>query len=187
MALLAVGQLHVQFFKTRLRGDAALLKVAQLRLDLGQIGANLLAARPGLLGQLRQAQGLNLQLVRAALGLAGLAARGHQALRRVGVQALGTHQRRARLLSDQCLGTQFLLQVFDLLRPGQQAGLLGVLRIKTHAVRAHGMAGCHIDGLARLQLRAAVQRIVQRLRGVAALQPVHQHGVQPGVVHAQQI
>ena len=126
VALLAVGQLHVQFFKTRLRGDAALLQVAQLRLDLGQIGANLLAARPGLLGQLRQSQGLNLQLVRAALGLAGLAARGHQALRRVGVQALGTHQRRARLLGDQCLGTQLLMdRKFNRMRPSM-ARVLGL-------------------------------------------------------------
>jgi hypothetical protein len=60
VAFLAVGQLHVEFFEARFRRHAALLKIFELGIDLGEVGADLLAARAGLLGQLRQAQGLDL-------------------------------------------------------------------------------------------------------------------------------
>ena len=49
--------------------DAALLQVVQLGVDFGQVAGDLLAAGAGLFGQLRQAQGLDLQLVGAALAL----------------------------------------------------------------------------------------------------------------------
>lgn len=125
--------------------------------------------------------------MRAALGLAGLAARGHQALGCVGIGGLGPHQGGARLFGNQLLGAQLLFQVLDLLGARQQAGLFGVLGKEAQAVRRYSMARGHIDGLARLQLRAAVQRLVQRLRRKAAMQPVHQHGTQAAVVHAQQV
>jgi hypothetical protein len=74
MPLLAVGQLHVEFFEAAFGGDAALLQFLQQRVDLGQVAGDLLAAGPGLLGQLRQAQRLDLQFVRAALRFGGFAA-----------------------------------------------------------------------------------------------------------------
>ena len=74
-------------------GDAALLQLLQQRIDFGQVAGDLLAARAGLFGQLRQAQGFDLQFVGAALRLGGFAARRHQALRSIGVGGLGTNQR----------------------------------------------------------------------------------------------
>jgi hypothetical protein len=62
MALLAVGQLHVQLFKAGL-GRHALLDIGELGLDFGQIGRRSALAGARLLGQLAQAQGLDLQLV----------------------------------------------------------------------------------------------------------------------------
>ena len=108
MALLAVGQLHVQFLEAGFGRHAALLDVGQLGLDLGQVGADLGIARAGLLGQLRQAQGLDLQLMGAALRFAGLAPGADQALRGLGIGAFGTHQGRARFVGDQRLGAHFL-------------------------------------------------------------------------------
>ena len=147
MALLAVGQLHVQFLEAAFGRDAALLQLLQQRIDFGQVAGDLLAAGAGLLGQLRQAQGLDLQFMGAALRLGGFAARRHQALRSVGVGGLGAHQRRARFFGDQRLGAQLLFQVLDLLLARQQAGLLGVLRVEAHAVRGDGVAALDVDRL----------------------------------------
>ena len=60
MALLAVGQLHVQLFEAALGGDLAFLQVAKLRINLAHVGLDLLAAGSGLFGQLRQAQHFDL-------------------------------------------------------------------------------------------------------------------------------
>ena len=49
MALLAVGQLHVQRFKLALGRHTALLQFFELRVYLGQIGFDLRTAGPGLL------------------------------------------------------------------------------------------------------------------------------------------
>ncbi|MPM66174.1 hypothetical protein SDC9_113081 [bioreactor metagenome] len=145
MALLAVSQLHVEFFKARFCRNTTFLQIVQLRLDFGQIGADLLAARTGLLGHLREAQRFHLQLMRAALGLGGLTARRHQALRCIGIGGLGADQGGARLFADQRLCTQFLFKMLDFLRTRQHAGLLGILRIKAHAVRGHRVARGHIN------------------------------------------
>ena len=187
MALLRVGQLHVELFKARLGRHAALLQVGQLRFDLGQVGANLFAARAGLLHQLRQPQVLHLQRMRLGLGFGGFAAQGREALGAIGVGCFGTCQGIAGLVCNQRLGAHFLVQVLDFLRTRQQAGLLGVLCIKRHAVLRDGMSTGQVNGFARLQLAAAGQGIVQRGRGVTALQPVAQHGAQAGVVQPQQI
>ena len=61
---------------------------------------------------------------------AGLAARAGQPLRGLGVGRLGAHQRAARLVGDQRLGAQLALEVLDLLRARQHAGLLGVGRVE---------------------------------------------------------
>ncbi len=150
VALLAVGQLHVQFLEARLGGHAALLQRLQLGIHLAQVGVDLLAARARLLGLLGQAQGLHLQLVRAALSLGGLAARHHQALGSVGEGGVGAHQGRARLLGDERLCLELLVEVLDFLRARQQAGLLVVGRVEAHAVRADGVAAGDVDGLAGL-------------------------------------
>ncbi len=154
MALLAVGQLHVELFEAALRGDAAFLQLFELRIDFGQVAGELLAACARLLGQLRQPQCFDLQFVRAALRFGRFAARRDQALRRVGVGGFGAHQRGARFFGDQRLGAQLLLEVLDLLLARQQAGLLGILRIEAHAVRGDRMAALDVDRFARLQLVA---------------------------------
>ena len=56
MALLAIGQSHVQRFEAAFGGDAALLQVFQLGIHLGQVTRQLGAAGAGLLGQLREPQ-----------------------------------------------------------------------------------------------------------------------------------
>ena len=170
--LLRVCQLQVQFVKARFGVHAALLQRFQLRLDFCQVGANLLAAGAGLLHQLRQAQVLHLQRMRFGLRFAGIAAQGGQALGAIGIRGFGTRQGIARLVGNQCLRAHFLVQVFDFLRPRQQARLLGVLRIKPDAVLRHHMACRQVNGFARLQPAAQAQSFVQRGRGVAALQPV---------------
>ena len=187
LALLAVGQLHVEFFKACLSGHAALLQVGQLRLHLGQVGVDLLAARAGLLGQLGEAQGFHLQLMGAALRFGRFASCCHQALRGVGVGRLCTDQGGARFVGDQGLGAQLFFEVLDLLRAGEQAGLFGVLCVKTHAVGADGVACGHKHHFARLQRAAAGERVIERGRGIAALQPVNQHGAQAGILKAQQV
>jgi hypothetical protein len=63
VALLAVGQLHVQFLETAFGRDPALLQLREQGIDFGQVGPDLLTAGPGLLGQLGQPQCLHLQLV----------------------------------------------------------------------------------------------------------------------------
>jgi hypothetical protein len=78
VALLRVGQLHVQFLEARLAGGAALLQLVELGVDLGQFVVELAAAGLRGLGLLRQAQQFHLQLVGAGLRLAGLAARDHR-------------------------------------------------------------------------------------------------------------
>jgi hypothetical protein len=151
------------------------LQVVQLGLDFGQVGGDLLAARARLLGQLRQAQRLHLQLVGARLGLGGLAARGrNQALGGVGIGGFGAHQRGAGLVADQGLRAQLLVEVLDLLRARQQAGLLGVGRIKTHAVRVTAWplrTKMTSPGCSRSRSASASSRLGG---GVAALQPVRQ-------------
>ena len=92
MALLAVGQLHVQLFKTCFGGDATLLQVVQLPHHFAQVGVDLLAAGTGLFGELGQAQCLDLQRVGLGLCFGGLTARRHQTLGRVGIRRLGAHQ-----------------------------------------------------------------------------------------------
>ena len=128
-----------------------------MRIDFRQVAGDLLAARAGLLGQLRQAQGFDLQFMGTALCLGGLAARGNQALRSLGVGGLGTNQRRARLFGDQGLGAQLLFQVLDFLLARQQAGLLGILRIEAHAVRRDGVAALDVDHFARCSLSRAAR------------------------------
>ena len=71
----------------------------------------------------------------------------------------------------------------NFLCPRQQAGLLGISRIKTHAVRAHRMALRHKQGFAGLQLIALCKSLVHIRRGIAAAQPLGQHGSQTGVMH----
>ncbi len=162
MAFLAVGELHVQLFETRLGSHRSLLKVRQLGLHFGQIGTDLLAPCPGLLRQLVQAQALDLQFVAPALGFAGLPPGRHQPLRGIGISRLGTDQGGARFLVDERLCPQLFLEVLDFLGAREQARLLRILRIETHAMRADRMPAGNVDRLARPQLAPAVQRFVQR-------------------------
>ena len=159
--LLAVGQLGIEFFKARLGLGAALLQFVELGMDFRQVGIDLLAALLRLLGLLRQAQGVHLQLVRLRLCLAGLAAGTLQALGGILVLGLGTRQRAACRVTKQLLGAQCFVKLLDLLRARQQTGLLGVLRVKIHAVRAHAVAVGQVQRLARHQLAAQGPGVVE--------------------------
>ena len=75
VALLLVGQLHVEFFEPRLGRDPAFLQSLQQGLDFRQVCGDLLATVAGLLGQLRQPQGFDLQFVRPRPGLRRVAPR----------------------------------------------------------------------------------------------------------------
>ena len=187
VALLRVGQLHVQLFKAGFGRHTALLQLVQQGLDFGQVVVDLSATGPGLGHQLRQAKGLDLQLVRAKLAFAGFAANGNQSLRGIGVSRFGPHQRAAAFFRNQGLGAQLLFQILDFLGAAQQTGLLGVWRIENHAVELNRMTGLHQQGFTRVQLTAPSQRVIDVRRGVAALQPVCQQGRKPSIMHTQKV
>ena len=187
VALLSVGQLHVQLFKAGLRRDAALLQLVQQGLDFGQIVADLCTARLRLRHQLRQAQGLDLQFMRARLAFTGLAPHADQALRRIGISGLGPSQSAAAFFGDQSLGALLFLEVFNVLRTAQQTGLLRVLGVKHHTVQVHRVARWHEQSLARLELAAPEQRVFQAGGRETRLQPVGQQSGQTGVRDAQVI
>ena len=86
VALLAVGQLHVQFFKLRFGGDSAFLQVVQLGLHFGQVGVNLALRRAASCSPVATGAGFHLQLV--GRFCASPAARGARH------QPLATHRRR---------------------------------------------------------------------------------------------
>lgn len=50
--------------------------------------------------------------------------------------------------------------MLNFLRTCQEARLLGVLGIKRHAVRSHGVARRHINGFTSLQLSTLGQRFI---------------------------
>ena len=187
MALLGVGQLHVQLLETAFGRHAAFLQVFQQGVNLFQIGTDLVAAGAHLLSLLRQAQHFHLQGMVRGLAFAGFAAGLYQTLAGIGVGYLGTVERGARLFVDELLGTQFLVQVFDFLGARQQAGLFAVLGVKVDAVGGDGVAGLYVDGFTGLQLRALRQRLIERTGGIAAMQPLGQDGQQARFVHAQQV
>ena len=187
MALLAVGQLHVQLFKFRLCRCLALLQILELGIYLAQISAQLLGPCAGLIGQLRQAQRFDLQLMRALRAFLRLAPRAHQALRAIVVSRFCLELPIAAFFQNQGLRAQLLVDVFNLLRPSEQACLLRILRIKAHAVRAHAMPALDVNHLARLQLVARSQGVFNGVGGVAAMQPSAQQGLQPRIMNAQQI
>ena len=148
---------------------------------------NLLTAGTRLLGQLAEAQHFDLQRMALVLAVGGFAARRRQALAGVCISGFGPAQRGFGFFADQQLRAQAFFQVVNVLRAGQQASLRRIRRIKTHAVGADGMAAHDINRLARLQAFARRQRVVQRGRGVAAVQPVAHQCRQAHIVQAQQI
>ena len=92
-------------------------------------------------GLLGQAQQFDLQLVRARLRLGGLAARLHQPLRGLGAGGLDAHQRRCAPRRRSAPGrAAAAVEVLDLLRPRQHAGLLGIGRVEADREGAHRMA-----------------------------------------------
>ena len=124
VALLAVSQLHIELFKPALGHGFAFFQVAQLRFNVNYVDLNLLGARAGLLGQLRQAQHFNLQRVGGHLRVCGGAARGHQPLGGIGIAGLRPNGCRPRFFADQHLRFELLVEVFNFLRTSQQTSLL---------------------------------------------------------------
>ena len=149
-----VAELHVELLEARLAGGAAFGQRLELGVDLGQLLVELAAARLRGLGLLRQAQQLDLQLVRAGLRLGRPRGARWQPLRGVGVGRLAAHQRAARLVGDQRLCALLALEVLDLLRARQHAGLLGVGRVEGHGELRHRMALAGHDDFAVRQLAA---------------------------------
>ena len=151
MALLGRRQFDVEFLEARFAGGAALVEFLELGVDLGQFVIQLRRARLRLLGLLRQPQQFDLQLMRAALRLGRVATRRGQMRGGAGVSRFGADQRAARFLGDQRLRAQLAVEVLDLLRTRQQAGLLGVGRIERDRVRAGRVAFARHQHLAVLQ------------------------------------
>ena len=79
------------------------------------------------------------------------------------------------------------VEVFDLLRARQQAGLFGVGRIEGHGMLRHGVAFARHDHFAVGQARALRQRFVYRRSRIDTLQPVAQQRLQARVTQAQQV
>jgi hypothetical protein len=105
VALLRVGELHVQLFKARFGRHAALLQVAPADASTSDKSPAICSLRArGLLGQLRQAQRFDLQLVCALLGFGGFASRADQALAGIAVGGLGLDQGVAGFFADEATG-----------------------------------------------------------------------------------
>ena len=110
-----------------------------------------------------------------ALGLGGLLAQALQGFRSFGVLGFGLGQGAARLGQGVGLRRHAALQCGNFLGPRQQAGLLGIGCIQTHAVRGHHMAATQVKRLARTQATALGKRLVKTLGAVTAAQPVGQY------------
>ena len=187
MALLRVGQLHVELLETGLGDGAALLQIVDLGVDLGQVDLDLRLSRARLFGELLLAQRFDLQRVGIGLGLGRLAAQLQQLLRGLRVGRFTARQSLSRLLAHQQLRAQLPVKLFYFLRPRQQTRLFRIRRIKTDAVGRHRVACRHINGLAFSQLGALRQRVLKRRGRVAAAQPVAQHRSLPGLAYPYQI
>ena len=147
MPFLAIGKLHVKFFKLRLRLHKPFLQVLGHSFNFCQILVNLLRAVLRLLGQLVQLQGRDLQGMGFGLRFAGSQACAIELQPCLVVGGLGTGQCVAGLFMDQGLGAHLFLQVFNFLRPRQQTRLFVVGRIKTHAQLGDTMPLRHINHL----------------------------------------
>ena len=185
--LLRLCQRQIQFFKCRPGGHAALLQILQYGVYFIQVQADLVVARAGLLGLLRQTQKFYLQAVMASLAGVNLATVCVQTLTGFGVGAFGARQPVAAFFMDQLLRTQGFSKILDFLGASQQTSLLAVLGVKINAVTGDCMAALHVNGFARLQLAALFQRLFQRSCGVAAMQPAGKQGSGSSIVQTQQI
>ena len=125
--------------------------------------------------------------MRTALALGSLASGGSESLCSVGISGLGAYRCGSGFITDEHLCFELLVEVFNFLCASQQTGLLGIGRVKTHAVLCYSMAAFDVNHFTGLQLVARSQRIVKLVCGVAAMQPVAQHSRQASVVQAQQI
>ena len=187
MPLLAVGQLHVKFFKAAFSLDFALFQLTQLRFNLTHVELDLLAARTGLLGQLGEAQHFNLQFMCAALADRGLTAGSGQTLGCIQVHGLSPHRRALCFIADQDLCLELFVEIFNLLRTAQQASLFRIWRIKADAVQRNGMTAFDDNRFACLQLVTCSQSIIKAASRVATVQPVAKQCRLTSIIQAQQI
>ena len=110
-----------------------------------------------------------------ALGLGGLLAQALQGLGTFCVLGFGLGQGAARLGQGFGLGCHAALQCGNFLGPRQEAGLLGIGRIQTHAVRGDHVAAAQVKRLTCTQATALGQCVFKTLGAVAAAQPVGQY------------
>ena len=151
MPLLAVGQHHIQLFKTGVSRGTALLNGIQLSLNLLQVGLDLGGACTRLIGLLGQSQRLHLELVGLCLCRRSFAAQFNQTLAGVAVRGLRAHQQVASFLMNEGLSASLFLEVFNLLGPGEQSRLFAVGGIEIHAVSTHRVTLRHQNPLTGLQ------------------------------------
>ena len=124
MPFLGDAELGVERLEAALAGGAARAQLADRQLEGGAFAAQLLAPLAGLLGQLRQAQQLDLLLMRRRLRRGAFLAAGRQALGSVAAFGLGANQAAFRLVEQDRLRPRLLLEVLDLLGARQQSRLL---------------------------------------------------------------
>ena len=160
---------------------------ASSRVELGALAAELLAPLARLLGELRQPHQLDVLAVRLRLRLAASRWLVGEVRRRLGVRRFGAHQAAPRFLADQRLRAGLALQVLDLLRAREQAGLLGIGRVEADRELAHRVAFARHDDFAVRQARARGERLVEVARGVDAFEPVAEQRVEARVAEMQQV
>ncbi len=126
MALLRIGQRQVELLEARLAAGLPLGQRLELGVDLGELVVESAQALRRGLGLLGQPQQLDVQLVGAGLRLGRLAPALRELRRCAGVGRVGAHLHGARLVGDQRLRAARGVEVLDLLRAREHAGLLGV-------------------------------------------------------------
>ena len=187
MLLLRAAEFDIELFEAAFADRAACLQRFELGGDLCELVTELAAPRIGRIGLLRQAQELDLQLMRARLCFARFASRQLQALRCFGIGGLEPHRGAARFVADERLCALLAVEVLDLLRARKHAGLFAVGRIKAHRVLRHGVPFARHDDFATRQARARRESLVDIGCGVDAFEPIAQQRLEPGVVQAQQV
>ena len=185
--LLLRRQFGVELLEARVRVPAMAAQLAVLRLDLGQFAFDLAAAVPDAVDQLAEAHGLDLRGVGLVAQPLHLAPGRLLGLLRLAQRGLDPRHGAGRLLDDQPLRADLLVEVLDLEPTGQQAGLRVVGGEEAHAVARHHVAGLQDELSARRQLLARGQRRGEVRGDVGVREPVRQHRGQRGVVPADEV
>ena len=187
LTLLGDAELDVERVEARLALLASRRQLGELGVERGALAAELLASRLRLLGELGQADELEVLAVRDRLQLRGVALARGEMRRGLGARRFGANQAAARFLADQRLRPRLPVEVLDLLRAREKAGLLGVGRVEADRELADRVPFARHDDFAVGQARARGERCVEVARGVDAFEPVAEQGRQARVAEMEQV